>query len=272
MTGPELLQQHANILKSRMGACFPGEKAVFRGHDLHLELKDMDWLELYVFGITGRRFSPQQLRLMNAMWVITSYPDPRIWNNRVAALAGSTRSTPTLALSAALAVSEAKIYGGHPLVRAIDFFLRTQKRVEQGELLEEVIMNKVQARDIYGYGRPITSVDERLSWLLSLARELNLDQGAHLQLSFEVERILLTYNKVRRMNYAGLTAALAADLGFTVNEFHLFVFPAFLAGMAPCYIESSERPEGTLFPLSCAHIQYKGPQKRDWQPLHPPEL
>jgi len=264
MNGPDLLHEHANRLKSSMGACFPGERAVFRGHDLHADLKDMDWIELYVFGVTGRRFTAQQLRLLHAMWVYTSYPDARIWNNRVAALAGSARSTPALAMSAALVISEAVIYGGYPLARAFDFFLQTLKRLEQGEHLEEVVGSEIQARFIYGYGRPITSEDERLPWLLALARELNLDQGPHLKLSLEVERILLTHNKALRMNYAGLVAAMAADLGFTHSEFQMFVFPLFFAGMPPCFIESAQRPEGTLLPLSCGHIRYEGPEKRSW--------
>lgn len=264
MNGPELLQKHTNHLKSRMGACFPGERAVFRGHDLHAELKEMDWVELYVFGITGRRFTPDQLRLLHAIWVNTSYPDARIWNNRVAALAGSARSTPTLALSASLAVSEASIYGGYPSIRAFDFFLQLLKRVEQGERLEDVVHSELRVRRIYGYGRPITSADERLPWLLGIASDLGLDKGKHLRLASEVEHVLLTDNNALRLNYAGLVAALGADLGFSLKEFHLFRFPMTLAGMPPCYIESAERPEGTLFPLSCAHILYEGPPKRRW--------
>jgi hypothetical protein len=265
MTGPELLQQHADCLKSRMGACFPGERAVFRGHDLHVELKDLDWIELYVFGITGRRFTPEQLKLMHAMWVNTSYPDARIWNNRVAALAGSARSTPALALSAAQAVTEAVIYGFPPSVKAIDFFLQTLKRIENGEEMEDVVRSELVARRIYGYGRPITSADERLPWLKGIARDLGLDQGAHLRLAFEVESILVSENNALRMNYAGLAAALSADLGFSSREFHLFTFPMALAGMPPCFIESVQRTEGTLFPLSCNHIRYEGAEKRLWQ-------
>jgi hypothetical protein len=268
MNGPDFLQKHTNCLKSSMGACFPGERAVFRGRDLHVELKDMDWVELYVFGITGRHFSPEQLRLMHAMWVYTSYPDARIWNNRVAGLAGSARSTPSLALSASLAVTEAVIYGGYPLIRALDFFLQTEKKLKQGENLDDIVHAELVARRIYGYGRPITSADERLPWLLSLATELNLDKGPHLRLSFEVERILLTDNKALRMNYAGLVAALAADQGFSLKEFQLFTFPIVMAGMPPCYLENVEHPEGTLFPLSIDHLKYEGAQKRPWQSPH----
>ena len=265
MNGPELLQENTDCLKTRVGACFPGSHAVFRGHDLHAELGGMDWVELYLFGITGRRFTVEQLRLLRAIWVYTSYPDARIWNNRVAALAGSARSTPTLALSAALAVTDARIYGGHPIVRAIDFFLQAQKQVEHGEQLADVVRKEVQVRRVYGYGRPINSADERLPWLLALACELNLDQGPHMRLAFAVEEILLSDNKALRMNYAGMVSALAADLGFSLKEFHLFMFLGCMAGMPPCFVEASQRPEGTLFPLSCAHIRYEGPPKRQWR-------
>ena len=110
-TGPDALRENVGKVQSRVGGCFMGSHVVFRGKDLHAELGDASWLDLYLFGITGRRFSSAQLRLLEAMWVYTSYPDARIWNNRVAALAGSARSTGNLAISAALAASEAAIFG-----------------------------------------------------------------------------------------------------------------------------------------------------------------
>lgn len=265
MKGPEFLQSQVGRIAGRMGACHPGSHAIFRGHDLHRELRDMDWMALYVFGITGRRFPPTELELLHALWVYTSYPDARLWNNRIAALAASARSTPTLGLSAALAASEAVIYGGHPFMRAIDFLTRTQKRLAQGEALEEIIRLELQERRIYGYGRPINSQDERLPWLLELAGDLKLDRGSHLKLALEVDRLLSSRSKALRMNYAALSAALAADMGFTPREFHLFVFPAFLAGMPPCFIEAGEKPAGALFPIPCDGVAYEGVGKRSWR-------
>lgn len=265
MNGPELLQQHTNTLKSSMGACFPGERAVFRGHDLHAELKDLDWIELYIFGITGRRFTPEQLRLLQAIWVYTSYPDARIWNNRVAALAGSARSTGTLGIAAALAVSEASIYGRGIDVRSINFLVRTRKALDNGAKLADCVQDELKRhRGIAGYGRPLNSGDERIVPLLSLAKTFKLNDGPHLRLAFAVDEYLLNGRFRLRMNFAALVPALCADLGLSPHEYYLFVFPAFLAGMPPCYIESAERPEGTLFPLSCNHILYEGPPKRQW--------
>jgi hypothetical protein len=263
---PNLLQENTGPIKSRMGAFFPGSHVIFRGHDLHAELKDMDWLELYVFGITGRRFSPNQLRLMHAIWTYTSYPDVRIWNNRVAALAGSSRSTGNLGIAAALAVSEASIYGRGIDMRAITFLLRTRQQMDQGiDLLDCITAELETNRSIAGFGRPVINGDERNPHMLALAARLELDRGPYLRLALDIEELLFKGRWRMKMNYGAVAAALAADLGLSSKEYYLVVFPAFLAGMPPGFIEASEYPEGTLYPMACADILYEGQPKRTWR-------
>lgn len=262
MNGPDFLEQHVGHLSSRMGAFFAGSHAVFRGHDLHADLRDMDWVELYLFGITGRRFTPQQIELLHGILVYTSYPDARLWNNRVAALAGSSRSTPALGISAALAVSEAGIYGGQPGVRAIDFFLRAKPFLDNGGTLAELVAREGR---VYGYGRPTPETkDERLPWLLALAQRLGLGDGPHLKIALDVETMLRAKRADLRMNYAAMTSSLCADMGFSIAEFHMFRVPLFLAGMPPGYIEARERTEGSLFPIPCRDVRYEGVAKRAW--------
>lgn len=265
-TGPDVLQKNHGVLKSRMGTFYPGSHVIFRGHDLHTDLKDMDWVELYVFGITGRRFTKEQLRLMHSIWTYTSYPDVRLWNNRVAALAGSSRSTGNLGVAAALAVSEASIYGRGIDMRTISFLIRTRQKVDEGGDLTECIRQEFELhRSIGGYGRPLINGDERNQHILALARELGLDQGPHLRLAFAIEEALLAGRWRMKMNYAAMAAALGADLGFTPREYYQFMFPAFLAGMQPGYIEAADRAEGTLYPLPCTEILYDGKAKRTWR-------
>jgi hypothetical protein len=272
MNGPELLAQNANRWTTNMGQCFVGTRTVFRGHDLHADLRHMDWVELYMFAITGRRFDGPAVKLLHAMWVVTSYPDVRLWNNRVAGLAGSARSTPALGISAAMGMSEAVVYGGHPCVRAIDFLLTARRRTSAGDTLENVVNQELAQRRIYGYGRPINSNDERLPWLMGLAEELGLHRGPHLELALAVEGLLVARDARLRMNYAALTAAMAADLGLSVEEFHHFQVPMLVAGMTPCFVEAAQRPAGTLFPLSCDHIAYDGPPRRQWPGTPPSEV
>ena len=268
MKGPRELLEHEDHWVTRMGKWFPGERTVFRGRDLHRDLGTMQWLSLYLYGITGREFTDEQMRLLTAMLAYTSYPDPRLWNNRVSALTGTVRSTGVLALSAAMAVSEATVYGCRAELRAMDFLRRTRASVESGTPLGSLVERElVRFRIIPGFGRPVVRRDERIPYLLGLARDLRLDGGAFLALVLDVEGCLKRARRRLQMNYAALSAALCADLGFDTREYYLSAFPAFLAGMAPCWLEAADSPEGGFLPLTCERLAYRGPGRRGWSKL-----
>src|SRR6202012_5452270 len=144
------------------------------------------------YGITGRQPTPQQTELLQALWVSTSYPDARLWNNRVAALAGTTRSSGNLGLIAGMAVSEATVYGGNAGLRCMRFLQTTLARVQAGADLEDIVWTEQAQRRIYGYGRPISSIDERLPVVLPIAERLGYGHGPHLALARRIEQILLT--------------------------------------------------------------------------------
>jgi hypothetical protein len=266
MNGPKLLEQNVGRLITSMGAFFPGERVVFRGQDLFSSLKDLDWLELYFFGITGRRYTPQQMRVLHVLWTHNSYPDARLWNNRVAALAGTARSTGPLGIAAALAVSEAKIYGGASQLRCSEFLIRAKKKVDEEADLEVLVRAEIkEKRGIGGYGRPVVPTDERIEPIMAIVREQGLENGPHLKLAFEVERILLQGRWRWHMNSVGLTAALCADFGMSTHEYYMVAIPVFLAGMPPCYLDAADKPEGLFFPLPCRVIQYEGTPSRHWK-------
>ena len=268
MKGPPSLLSAENSWETRMGKSFPGERVVYRGKDLFHDLKDLTWMQLYLYGITGRHFTKQQAKLFEGMWKLsTSYPEAFLWNNRVGSLSASQRSTGALAIGAAIAVSEAGIYGGLPIIRAIDFLTRTKLKLDQGMNLQAIVEEELEKfRGIPGYGRPIANKDERIAPLLSLASELNMAEGRYTQLAFAVEKILLHGRRRMCMNVAALAGALAADQGLSKREYYLFAIPCFLAGITPCFLEANEHPEGTFLPISCKRINYSGSQPRKWSP------
>jgi hypothetical protein len=249
-----------------MGLVFPGERVVIRGKDLFHELHDMRWMDFFLFGITGRRFDDKQIRLFEGMWVLcTSYPDPRIWNNRIAALAGTARSTSALGVSAAISISEAQIYGFKPIVGAYDFLVQTNQRISSGEDLEHIIITEIKRlRVIPGYARPFGDADERVIPLLDLADRLGLSNGEHTRLAFEIDEFFRSRRYRLRINIAALAAALAADQGLSSFEYNQYVLPCFIGGMVPCYIDTHNRPEGSFLPLSCHRISYEGKPNRKW--------
>ncbi|MDB5800479.1 MAG: hypothetical protein JWL63_1418 [Rhodocyclales bacterium] len=268
MSGPDILKTFEGPMRTKVGACFPGERTVFRGYDLHAEFKHAEWIDLYIFSITGRRLTPIQLKVLQGIWVYTSYPDPRLWNNRVAAMAGSARGTGAQGLGAAIATSEAAIYGRQPEITVADFLIRALKRTEAGESLEQVIRQELGIhKRLLGYGRPVATldVDERIPVTLDLMQHEGVEIGPHLKLAFEVERVLSEVaGRPLPMTYSAMVVSIPMDMGFSPLECYLYMQPCFIAGMIPCYLEALERPEGATFVMRCDRLEYDGPAHRSW--------
>ncbi|MGX5201630.1 citrate/2-methylcitrate synthase [Aliikangiella sp. IMCC44632] len=258
------LLQHEDKIVTRMGKAFLAERVVYRGKDLHTQCNKMSWLELFVYGITGREFTPPQLELLNFMWVSTSYPDKSIWPNQIAALAANSRSTPILGLSSGLSAFEATLYAAKPLKACIDFLYRAAIKQTEGISITQIVKDELASNKIiYGYGRPLASSDERVPHLIKFATDRDLAGGEHLKLALAIANIL-QQEKAQQINIVAVYAAIGADLGFTPQEFHLFMTPAAFAGMPPCYIEARENPPGSFLPIRCSRINYIGKKKRKW--------
>ena len=264
MTLSTLFQYEDNWPTELGGASVQSGTVTLRGHDLLNTLEDLSWMGMLMFGITGRRFTPSQLELFTGLWKISaSYPEPRIWNNRVAALGGTCRSTPGLSLGAALAVTDATIYGQRPMIGAFDFLQRALKSRDEGTPLRDFVVDELKTyRTIPGFGRPLRSVDERLAPAQRLARRIGLWGGRHTLLALEIEKILEKYRQ--GMNIAALTAALVADQGLSVDEYKRGASLTFAAGLILCEFDAAHHPEGSLFPLRCERIRYQGPPARTW--------
>ena len=263
------LEQFEGPMRTTAGKLFPGERVVFKGLDLHATFADAEWIDLYIFSITGRRLSAPQLKVLQSVWVYTSYPDARLWCNRVAALTGSSRGTAAQGLGAALAASEAAIYGRQPEIGVADFLVRALARRSSGEPLEHIVCEELKRHPrLMGYGRPIAAglSDERTPVTLALMERMGVPQGAHMKLAFEIEHVLeKILGRPLLMTYSSIVVAIPLDMGFTPMQCYLYMQPSFIAGMIPCYQEALERPECATFPLRCNSLRYDGPGAREWE-------
>ena len=249
-----------------IGASFVGERVVLRGKDLFTELNDISWFKHFIFSITNKMFSDNEIKLMEKIWSLTmSYPDPRIWNNRVAALSASANSTGALAVAASTACSEANIYGTNAGYLAIDFIKRALTIFDKNENLTRFVLDELKLkRSIPGFGRPVANSDERIKSVHKEAKKLGLADGPHTKLIFEIEKILHKSRYKLALNAAGINSALIADIGFTSREQYYGIITAFSAGILPCFIDTVNHKEGTFFPLACKRLNYKGTNIRHW--------
>ncbi len=267
MSSHDKLTEAEDNWQTTMGLSFAGERVVIRGKDLFTELKHMRWMELLLFSITGREFNENEVKLFEGIWVLcTSYPDPRVWNNRVASLAGTVRSTPTLALSGANALSEAELYGRRPDVRAYDFLVRCNKQLNSNNYsLEDIVKRELKThRVIPGYGRPIVNCDERIKPLSNLMKDLGFTTGSHLKLAYDVETTLIEGRWRMKMNIAAPIAAIAADFRLSRMEFLNYMSLCFTAGMVACSTDALSKTEGSFLPIRCSRLSYRGKNLRRW--------
>lgn len=268
MREKDQLQRSEDNWVTNLGAWFAGERVVLRGKDLFSDLFDESWMSIWMLSITGRRFPEELVQFWSRMWVICcSFPEPRLWNNRVGALSGTARSTAALAVGSATAVSEAKTYGRQADVRAYGFISKIRELVDSGIPLDEVLEKEITGKHQVppGFGRPIVSVDERILPVQRLVKELGVYVGQHYKLAFEVDEWLLRKRYRLRLNAAGISAALAADHGLSLREYNMIVTLAFSAGIVACYADSVIKPAGTFFPLRCERVAYEGVSPRKWE-------
>ncbi len=265
LTGPELLSHYEDNWQTAMGAWFPAERVVLRGKDLFTELNDYSWMEYILFAVTGKH-NPRLAKIIEGLSLLTtSYPDPRLWNNRIAALAGTTRSTGALAVSAGVAASEATIYGLKPIKGALNFLYQAAEKKKQGISIEAIVKEELKAkRCISGYGRPLTDEDERIAPGLRFLAKMDADKGEYLKLAFEIEDYLKGTRYKFKMNIAAFNAATAADAGMTADEYYHTSTIAFIGGILPSHLSTLSKPEGTFYPLSVDRINSTSATKRSW--------
>ena len=263
------LNQYEDSWKTELGGSVTGERVVVRGRNLFEDLQHYSWLKLLLLMITGREFDQNELAMLDKLWMFAvSYPDPRVWNNRVAALAGTARSTAGLGIGAASAVSEAKIYGGQAILGAYDFIVDCKNKLNDGQMLKQIVKDELKVnRAIYGYGRPIISRDERIAPVERAMRELGFDKGEHVKLVYEIEDILKNGRWRMQMNIAALSAAVGADIGLSAEEYYLWTVNSFNAGTTACYLDANNKNSGALFPVRCERIKYEGVAKRKWNDI-----
>ena len=246
-SGPERLAAYEDNWQTAMGAWFPGERVVLRGKDVFTELNNKTWMEFFIYGLTGKT-STKLARLVEGIWIIsTSFPDPRLWNNRVAALAGTCRSTGVLAAAAGIGVSEASIYGLKPIKGSIDFLYRAAEKLENGESLEKIIRAELKKyRAVHGYGRPLIDADERVKPLMDFAHSIGMGDGPYTKLAFEIEAWFKNSRLKYQINIAAVSAGLLADCGVLPTEEYYYATLSFVAGIYPCYIYATQYKPHTL--------------------------
>ena len=262
----EAWDHNRGMIRTGQGGWFAGQGVYNHGHDMMRELVgNVSYMQVIILNATGRLPDRKFADWLEAAHICLSWPDPRIWCNHVAALAGTSNTSVVAATTAGVLASDSKSYGPRTIIDGIKFIQQARKMQLDGHSVAEIVEIECKKHGgkpiIMGYARPLAKGDERIEAMERTASQLGFDIGEHLALAYEIEKYLIKEYQ-EGMNINGYFSAFCADHGYTpIEAYRIFVCVTF-SGITACYNDAKDKPAGTFLPMRCDDVDYQGKQPR----------
>ncbi|RYY76804.1 MAG: hypothetical protein EOO52_04715 [Gammaproteobacteria bacterium] len=262
----EVLDQRRGKIISNTGGWFPGNGVFSHGYSMLDELVGKKtYFQTLILNATGKMVERPFADWVEAIYGCLSWPDPRIWCNQIGALAGTARTSVVTATAIGCMATDSRTYGVYPLVEGVEFIQQAYAKHQSGmsplDVVNEVVATNKGKPYIVGYKRPIAKGDERLETMEAVARNLGFDEGPHLQLAYEIERVLLDQFD-EGMNINGYMSAFLSDQGFSSQEVYQMFAMLVASGVTACYLDTYKQPADSFLPLRCDDVDYQGVPRR----------
>jgi len=253
-------------IRSRNGGWIMGKGVFCQGHNLLEDLAgEISYFQFLILNATGRLPQKPVADWLEAAYICMSWPDPRIWCNQVAALAGSMKTLVMAANAAGIQTAISRAYGPKTLIEGTVFIQDALKRHLKGKTAKEIVDEECASQGgkpyIMGFARPIAKGDERIVAMERISLQLGHSTGPHLQLAYDMEKVLMAEHD-EGMNLTGYMSAFLADQGFTSDEVGHICATLVSSGLTACYVDASNRPPESFYPMRCDDIDYQGKPPR----------
>ncbi len=223
------------------------------------------FFQVLFLNVTGRLPERRLTDWIEAYCICLSWPDSRLWAAQVGSLAGTMITSPLAAVGAGILAFDSTMYGPGTTIAATEFIITALKKKRAGSLVENIIMEKQRnpssAPKIVGYTRPIANGDERILAMERVTEDLGFEIGEHLSLAYEIEKVLIEkFNE--QMNIGGYRCAFLIDQGLTPIEIYRLLSPIAQSSVLACYVEATDSPPESFYPLHCNDLDYQGKKPR----------
>ena len=227
---------------------------------------EVTFFQVLVLNAIGRLPERALADWLEAFFICLSWPDSRVWCNQIGSLCGTMQTSPVAAVSAGILASDSNMYGPATLVAAADFIRNAFDKTQEGFSPPEIVglsqRRSSSKPTIVGFARPVAVGDERVTALERVSKCLGFEVGSHLQLAYEIEKVM-DERFEESMNVGGYAAAFLCDQGFSGEEMYRVCSALVNSGVHACYSESVDQPPESFFPLQCRDIDYQGKPPRE---------
>jgi len=254
------------VVHSQNGGWIIGDGVYCHGYNMMEDLVgQVTYMQVLVLNATGRLPSKRIADWIEAIHICLSWPDPRIWCNQVGALAGCIQTSPVAATVAGVLAADSRSYGIKPLKEGVGFIQHAMSKYKNGILVKNIVKQECEKHGgkphIMGYARPIAKGDERVVAMENLSDKLQFENGEHLSLAYEIEKVLMEEFD-EGMNINGYMSAFLSDQGYSQDEVYRIFSVLVNSGVTACYIDAFDKPAETFLPWRCDDINYKGEPPR----------
>ena len=223
------------------------------------------YFQLMVLNATGRLPDRALADWIEAAFMCVSWPDARIWCNTIGAFGGTLQSSAVAATAAGMLAADSIMYGSLPLIEGVGFIQQALQDYLDGMSADNIVEQQCAKQrgkpNIIGYARPLARGDERLLAMEAVTERLNFKIGAHLNLAYEIQSILIEkFNET--MNINGYYSAFMSDQGLSAEEIYRISASCVNSGVTAAYINAKDRTPESFLPLHCDDIEYQGKPPR----------
>ena len=222
--------------------------------------------QVIVLNVTGRLPERRLADFLEGLFICLSWPDARIWCNKIGAFSAMTRSTATAAVAAGGLAGNSTMYGPGT-VPAVDGFLRSAHQfvVKDGGSIEDFISKHgYRGGRLYapGFSRPLARGDKRIERMRDYAAELGYETGTYETLANDIAAHL-GEREGEDLNLSGYFTAFMYDRGYSMQELMGITAWCISTGVYAAYFEQISRPPEAFLSLRVSDINYTGPGPRE---------
>lgn len=258
--------KHRNVLIDRKGGWIIGQGVHCHGYDLLRDLLgEVSYFQLIVLNATGRLPERRFADWLECAYMCLSWPDPRIWCNRVGSLVGTVGGSVSAGTAAGILAGDSIMYGPYSMIQGSKAIKQAKIELDSGLSVEAYVNAQIKNTKgkikIMGFARPIAKGDERVPEMERVSEKYGFTIGEHLQIAYKIQSYL-SANYGESLNIGGYFSAFLVDQGFSPEEIYSITSTMVASGVTSCVIEEFDKPNESFLPLRCDDINYTGPAPR----------
>ena len=223
--------------------------------------------QVMIMNVTGKLPERRLADLVEGVFICMSWPDSRIWCNKIGTFTAMTRASATTAIAAGGLGGDSTMYGAGTGY-AINSFIESayQKCVSPNNDSVETFVkeNAYRGGRLYapGFARPFVKGDERIPAMRRYAKKLGFEVGPYETLANEIESIL-SKRDGEGLNLAGYIMLFLKDQGYSIEEVMGIGAMSVTTGIYASYFEYINRPPEAFLSLKVEDIDYVGETMRE---------